>query len=142
VITLSRSEDTKRKEIKVTRYLIDRNFSDPTLRDIIREFLPQPRTDIGSYPKTATRKTDVGYVVEVLIPGVPKEDVLIHMDPSESTLTISYDGESVTRPFTKMWNIGTAINIEEVTATSKDGVLTVTLPFAKNEKEAITVEIV
>jgi len=132
----------KERKLAVTRYLIDRSFADPTLRDIMREFLPQPRADVGVYPKTTTRKTDVGYVVEVLIPGVPKEEVLIHMDPSESTLTISYDGESVTSPFTKMWTIKTAINIEGITATSKDGVLTVTLPFEKNEKKAITVEVI
>lgn len=92
------------------------------------------------------------YQIEVSVPGINKENIKITRE--HDTLTISYEQEKTnefndknyhrrefqSQSFTRSFNLPPDVEIEKITSTHKDGVLSITLP--KIESAIDTEEIV
>lgn len=109
-------------------------------------FLVQP-TPSGTGPQSYVTTTDTEHRIDIAIPGVPKDAVNVSV--ANGALTIGYDAEDTTATatfatsFAKTWTLPDGVDVEAITATSENGVLTVTLPYANTQGLAgrtITVE--
>ena len=109
-------------------------------------FLVQP-TPSGTGPQSYVTTTDTEHRIDIAIPGVPKDAVNVSV--SNGVLTVGYDAEGATATttfattFAKTWALPDGVDVEAITATSENGVLTVTLPYANTQGFAgrtITVE--
>jgi len=67
-------------------------------------------------------------IISLAVPGISKED--IHLEVKEDgLLTLSFDRQTdFFRPGHKTWTLPEDIDVENITAECKDGLLTVTLP--------------
>jgi len=100
-------------------------------------------------PSVSTREGDFAYHIEVDLPGVKKEDIKI--DVKNNQVTISgernykkehkekdyYKIESSYGKFQRSFTMPQNVDIENIEATSKDGVLEVTLPKLKSERAEV-----
>jgi HSP20 family protein len=80
-------------------------------------------------------------VISLAVPGISKEDIDLEVK-EEGVLTLSF--KKKTDFFTsshKSWTLPEDIDVENVTAECKDGLLTVTLPKAKRLPASRKVEI-
>ena len=111
-------------------------------------FLVQPTTS-GTGPQSYVTTTDTEHRIDIAIPGVPKDAVNVSV--ANGALTVGYEStaafENLTNvfstSFTKTWTLPDGVDVEAITATSENGVLTVTLPYANTQGFAgrtITVE--
>ncbi len=107
----------------------------------------------GFSPAVNTREGEFAYHVEVDLPGVKKEDINIDVD--KNILTISgekktkeeikeddyYKVESTFGKFQRSFTLPETADIENITASSKDGVLEVVIPKLKElvEKKKIAI---
>ena len=104
-------------------------------------------------PVVNTREDDKAYHIEVDLPGVKKEDISV--DISEGVLTISgermfkqeikdkdyYKIESSFGKSERSFRLPEDIDVENIKAESKDGVLEVELPKVKKEDKKKRIEI-
>jgi len=104
-------------------------------------------------PVVNTREDENAYHIEVDLPGVKKDD--INVDISDGVLTISgerkyknevkekdyYKVESSFGKFERSFRVPEDIDIENIKAESKDGVLEVELPKVKKEEKKKRIEI-
>lgn len=97
----------------------------------------------GYAPRIDVAETDAAFILEVEAPGLSKED--FNVVAEEGVLTISGERknnedlkylqrESGYGSFSRAFNIGDRIEAEKITASYKDGVLTLTLPKAEKVK--------
>ena len=97
----------------------------------------------GYAPRIDVAETDSAFVLDVEAPGLSKEDFKVVAE--EGVLTISGERknnedlkylqrESGYGSFSRAFNIGDRIEAEKITASYKDGVLTLTLPKAEKAK--------
>jgi HSP20 family protein len=98
-------------------------------------------------PSVNTREGEYAYHVEVDLPGVKKED--IHVDVKDNVLSISgervmkeevkedeyYMVESSYGKFERSFTLPDSVDVEDIHAESKDGVLEVVIPKMKVVKE-------
>ena len=115
-----------------------------------------PKNDgsISSFaPTVNTREDDNAYYIEVDLPGVKKED--INVDISDGMLTISgerkfkneikeenyYKIESSFGKFERSFRLPEDIDVENINAENKNGVLEITLPKVKKEDKKKKIEI-
>ncbi|MEF3191189.1 MAG: Hsp20/alpha crystallin family protein [Campylobacterales bacterium] len=112
-------------------------------------------SNVSSFtPAVNTREGEYAYHIEVDLPGVSKED--IHVEVKDGLLTISgerrmknevtekdyYKVESFYGKFQRSFTLPDNADVENITASSKDGVLEVVIPKiqeAKSETKKITV---
>jgi HSP20 family protein len=80
-------------------------------------------------------------VISLAVPGISKDD--IHLEVKEDgLLTLSFDKQTdFFRSGHKTWTLPEDIDVENVTAECKDGLLTVTLPKLKRLPSSRKVEI-
>jgi len=118
--------------------------------DLFNEFLTkfesaqQDTTQMADFhPSVNTREDDDAYYIEVDLPGVKKENVDINVE--ENILTISgsrelkketkeedyYKVESAYGTFTRSFTLPEKVDIENIKATSNNGVLEVEIPKLK-----------
>ncbi|MGH1365371.1 MAG: Hsp20/alpha crystallin family protein [Calditrichia bacterium] len=94
-------------------------------------------------PRIDVAETDAAFILEVEAPGLSKEDINVVVE--EGVLTISGERknnedvkylqrESGYGTFSRAFNVGDRIEAEKVTASYKDGVLTLNLPKAEKVK--------
>ncbi|MDQ7043848.1 MAG: Hsp20/alpha crystallin family protein [Sulfurimonas sp.] len=97
-------------------------------------------------PNVNTREGEFAYHIEVDLPGIDKEDVNIEIE--DSKLIISgerkteeeikeedyYKIESSFGSFSRSFSIPEEVDVENIHASSKDGVLEVVLPKLENAK--------
>tara|TARA_R100000458_G_C8160827_1_gene164930 strand:+ start:283 stop:654 length:372 start_codon:yes stop_codon:yes gene_type:complete len=91
-------------------------------------------------PRDKIETTSEGNKIFMALPGVPKSD--INIDLKDKTLIVKYEGGTnsetgfETRAFSKAWNLPDSADVENITAESIDGVLTIDVP--KREPESGT----
>lgn len=112
-------------------------------------------TSIGAFtPKVNTREGEFAYHVDVDLPGVKKED--INIDVHDRTLTISgernyknevkeedyYKVETSFGKFQRSFTLPDSVDVENITASTDNGVLEVTIPKLqeKTAKKRIAVD--
>tara|TARA_B100000287_G_scaffold431196_1_gene487976 strand:- start:1387 stop:1833 length:447 start_codon:yes stop_codon:yes gene_type:complete len=103
-------------------------------------FFVQPRTrNVGPQSYVATDDTE--HRISIAMPGVPKDAVSVNV--SERTLTVGYEASGTTyneatfaTSFTKTWTLPDAVDVESITASAEDGILTITVP--RTEAKAST----
>ncbi len=97
----------------------------------------------GYTPRIDVAETEAAFILEVEAPGLSKDDFKVVAE--EGVLTISGERknnedlkylqrESGYGSFSRAFNIGDRIEAEKITASYKDGVLTLTLPKAEKVK--------
>lgn len=106
--------------------------------------------DISAFrPSVSTREGEFAYHVEVDLPGVKKED--IHIDLKENQIIISgersfkeerkendyYKVESSYGKFQRSFALPENVDVENIEASSENGVLEVVLPKLKAEKAEV-----
>ncbi|AFL67755.1 Hsp20/alpha crystallin family protein [Sulfurospirillum barnesii] len=111
---------------------------------------PSEEGDISAFkPSVSTREGEFAYHIEVDIPGVKKED--IHIDLKENQLIISgersfkeerkendyYKIESSYGKFQRSFALPENVDVENIEASSENGVLEVVLPKLKVEKAEV-----
>ena len=100
------------------------------------DFTSFPRTTLGqtfreqSYPTAKVNNLDDRYEINVVVPGLNKGDLNVHLD--DQTLTVSYEsstGEGTNAvsysSFTKSWTLPDGTNEKDISAGYDSGVLTV-----------------
>ncbi len=111
-------------------------------------------TAISSFvPRVNTREGEYAYHVELDLPGIKKEDIEITTE--DNVLTISgerkmkeeinedayYKVESAYGKFSRSFTLPEKIDVENIHAESKDGVLEVIIPKLKEETKPKKIEI-
>ncbi|HIP15073.1 MAG TPA: Hsp20/alpha crystallin family protein [Sulfurimonas autotrophica] len=137
----------------VTRY---KNPINNTRRfDLMNEFFSaletqsneEPREVFDFVPTVNTREGSDAYYIELDLPGVKKEDVEISVD--KNILTIKgkrevkteeekndyYRVESAYGSFARSFTLPEKVDVENIRATNEDGVVEITIPKLKVEKD-------
>ena len=137
----------------VTRY---KNPVNNTRRfDLMNEFFSaletqsneEPREVFDFVPTVNTREGSDAYYIELDLPGVKKEDVEISVD--KNILTIKgkrevkteeekndyYRVESAYGSFARSFTLPEKVDVENIRATNEDGVVEITIPKLKVEKD-------
>jgi HSP20 family protein len=100
----------------------------------------------AKYPKTDIKVNDDGFVFNIAIPGLKKDDIEITFD--KNILTIKYDKKENKEEssdkyilkelrhssFIRSWEFQDEIKEEEIEASTKYGILTIKLPSKTPEK--------
>jgi HSP20 family protein len=100
-------------------------------------------------PKVNIKNEDNSYKVEVAIPGLNKNDVKVTV--KDNILSIEYKKETKehdstnnekyvhqewsSSEFKNSWNIPENVKVDQIKANIKDGVLTISLPYEKENKK-------
>ncbi len=138
--------------------LVRTGLAAPTFDDFVeRFFYGWPSFESGSRtawtPRVDIHETDDAYLLDLEIPGVPKDKVKVEV--RNGTLTVSgerqperkadkesYRLERHYGAFERTFSLGEAVDAARITAEYKDGVLTLTLPRAEKAKpREIAVEV-
>ena len=88
-------------------------------------------------PETKINKTESGYIVNLSVPGLTKEDLKISI--KEGILKISYEKEEgddnhfFVGSFVKSYNIPDDVKEKDIEGKVENGVLTLTLPIDKKK---------
>ena len=104
-------------------------------------------------PVVNTREGEFAYHIDVDLPGVKKEDISIDID--EGKLTISgerslkeevkeedyYKVETSFGKFQRMFTLPKNVDVENITATTDNGVLEVIIPKIEKEKNKKKIEV-
>lgn len=107
----------------------------------------------GFVPKVNTREGEFAYHIDVDLPGVKKDDISIDID--DGKLTISgerkikeevkeedyYKVETSFGKFQRFFTIPKNIDVENITASSDNGVLEVVIPKLEKDKNKKKIEI-
>jgi len=122
--------------------------------DLINEFFnaletqnEEPREVFDFIPAVNTREGDDAYYIELDLPGIKKEDVEISVD--KNILTIKgkrevkkeeekddyYRIESMYGTFARSFTLPEKVDSENIRATGENGVVEITIPKLKVEKE-------
>jgi HSP20 family protein len=116
-------------------------------------FFPVISDRTSSLPAVNIRESEKSYLIDLAIPGMDKKDLKI--DINEDVLTISSETKNETEDsrngfrrkefsyssFSRSFYIPENVERETIDATYKDGILEVTLPKLKEEKNNISREI-
>ena len=130
----------------------------PTFDDFVeRFFYGWPSFESGSRtawtPRADIHETEDAFVVDIEVPGVPKDRVKVEV--KNGTLTVSgerqperksekesYRLERHYGAFERVFALGEAVDAARITAVYRDGVLTITLPKVEKAKpREIAVEV-
>ena len=126
--------------------LFDNFFSDMPIGMAVRSLSPYTATEMANgYPSANTYKTDEGYMVEVALPGVNKNNIDINAEGGVLIISSNARGASkkeevtyTTREFTysafeRSFRLPRNVNGNDISAAFRDGVLTVTVPITTGE---------
>ncbi len=97
------------------------------------------------YPKADAKETPTGIEIDLAVPGCEKEDIDIIFE--ENTITIKHEkttpketqdsrilfNELRHSSWSRSWTINSDVKEEEISATLKNGILTVSVPLVKPE---------
>ena len=128
-----------------------RNFRPFYMPSIFNDdFFPVLSNSTSSMPAVNIREDDKNYILDLAVPGIDKKDLKI--DINEDVLTISSETKTESEEskdgykrkefsyseFCRSFYIPENVNREKIEANYKDGVLSVSLPKQKEEKNKIT----
>ena len=125
-------------------------FSDLPVGMTVRPLTPYDTVDAGmtqNYPSANTYKVDDGYVVELALPGVNKNNIDINIEGSALIISSNDRGKSdkpteainyTTREFAfnsfeRNFRLPRNVNGNDISAAHRDGILTVTVPITIGE---------
>lgn len=136
----------------ITRYNPNRNMRDfrrgfnflSSILDDYSKDYKESGFNADFYPTINTREGEFAYHVEVDLPGIKKDDINISIE--DNRLTISgerklkdevkeenyYKIESSYGSFSRSFSLPEEVDVENIHAESKDGVLEVTIPKLEN----------
>jgi HSP20 family protein len=120
--------------VPTTRSLLDSIFEDdwgfaPIVNSFLREAPPQIKTNVTA--------SDIDYRIDVVIPGLEKNDIKI--DVNDTTIAISYEagteGDNIISysSFHRSWNLPKNVNPADITAAYNQGILSVSVPKPDTE---------
>lgn len=101
---------------------------------------------VAVHPKTNVSETEEGFNLEILVPGIEKNEIKISVD--KGILTISYEApkkedekkmlrhEFKTASFRRSYYLDEKINADAIAAKYENGILYLTLPKKEEVKEA------
>jgi len=104
--------------------------------DLIDSFFGEQTYESG--PKSKIRKSDSGHEVFMVVPGVSKDDV--NVDIENNLMTVSYnqkkeqDNVFAVKSFSRSWKLPRAADIDNITASSENGILTINVPNKEDSK--------
>ncbi len=114
----------------------------------------EEQSSLGAFvPKVNTREGEFAYHVDVDLPGIKKKD--INIDVRDNTLSISgernfkeevneedyYKVESSFGRFERLFTLPDSVDIENISAATKDGVLEVVIPKIEKKEAKKTIKI-
>lgn len=117
------------------------------------DFFPVLSNRTSSMPAVNIREDEKNYVLDLAIPGIEKKDLKIDMN--DDVLTISSETKSESEDsgngykrkefsyssFCRSFYIPDNVNRDNIAASYRDGILSVSLPKEKEEKNKITKKI-
>lgn len=117
------------------------------------DFFPVLSNRTSSMPAVNIREDEKNYVLDLAIPGIEKKDLKIDMN--DDVLTISSETKSESEDsgngykrkefsyssFCRSFYIPDNVNRDNIAASYRDGILSVSLPKEKEEKTKITKKI-
>jgi len=118
----------------------DSFFSDAPIYGVARN-----RRETGITPRFNVSQAETGYTISVAAPGVSKEDINVNIEAN--TLTISYTEEETTETsfacssFRRSWRLPEATDVENITATYENGILSLSVPTADATTYTRTIEV-
>ena len=126
---------TNRRNVGFNNGLVDAldRLVESTFADTSGGFLVQPALS-SSAPQSFVTTTDEAHRIDIALPGVPKNAVNVSV--ANGAITIGYDATNTadtavfSTSFTKTWTLPDGVDIEAITATSENGVLSVTIPYS------------
>jgi len=104
-----------------------------------------PPRDNKFGPRYNVQQNETGYIISIAAPGVSKEDININIETN--TLTISYTQEENTEAsfacssFRRSWRLPEGTDVENITATYQNGILSLSVPTADATTYTRTIEI-
>ena len=120
--------------------------------NLLSDLLPQNaslfRDDLGQVIPVNIKETEKDFVVEIVAPGLNKEDFKVNLENNTLTVSVEKNEEQVaenekvilkeykTRSFKRSFTIGKKINDESISAQYVNGVLTLNLPKKEEVKPA------
>ena len=119
----------------------DSFFSDAPIYGVSRS----NRRDTGFTPRFNVQQNEAGYTISVAAPGVSKEDIIVNIEAN--TLTISYTEEETTETsfacssFRRSWRLPEGTDVENITATYHNGILSLSVPTADAATYTRTIQV-
>lgn len=110
-------------------------YSDKETQKLVDELFGFVQGTVDQRVKTSENKES--FVATVILPGAERKD--IRVSEKNGVLTVSYKPEKenpYTKSFVQSWNT-TDLDVMELTATYRDGLLTVTVPKVKKKEPEI-----
>lgn len=96
-------------------------------------FYVQPHRTSHVGPQSYVATDDTEHRISIALPGVPKEAVNVNI--GDGALTVGYEATSddynsaiFSTSFRKSWTLPEGVDVEGVTATSENGILTISVP--------------
>tara|TARA_B100000131_G_scaffold226087_1_gene217668 strand:- start:43 stop:480 length:438 start_codon:yes stop_codon:yes gene_type:complete len=108
----------------------DSFFSDAPIYGVSRS----NRREHSISPRFNVQQNETGYTISVAAPGVSKDDINVNIE--ENNLTISYTQEENTEAsfacssFRRSWRLPEGTDVENITATYQNGILSLSVPTA------------
>ena len=112
--------------------------------NLLDSFLGDLTDEYG--PKSKIRRSKLGHEVHLAVPGVSKDDVSV--DIENNLMTVSYnqkkehDSVFAVKSFSRSWKLPRTADIDNITASSENGVLVINVPDkeeAKSQKKKIEI---
>jgi len=121
----------------MTRFNSISNLLDKVLDDFTHSTVTS--TNVSEHFFT---KTETGYSLELLLPGMNKENLKVDVD--ENILKISGEFKSKLNSYKidKTYKLWDNVDVSKVTAEIKDGVLTINLPTYVEKKKTKKIELI
>ena len=91
------------------------------------------------------QQNETGYTISVAAPGVSKDDINVNIEAND--LTISYTQEENTETsfacssFRRSWRLPEGTDVENITATYQNGILSLSVPTADATTYTRTIEV-
>lgn len=103
--------------------------------DLLDAFFSEWSDDSGL--KSRILKTKAGHEVHLVVPGVSKDEV--NIDIENNLMTISHDqkengGVFATKSFSRYWKLPKSADIDNITASSENGILIIDVPNKEETK--------
>lgn len=119
-----------------------RNFADSYYEDINSNM-------VSSVVEYNVSEADAEFKLELAVPGLTKEDLVIELENGVLSISTSIDTEEdeknnfAKRQFAKRFKLSEKVDQDKISASTKNGILTVTLPKVESaiKKPARTIDI-
>lgn len=127
-------------------------YKNPTMNlfnELLNKYEKERKERFDFTPAVNTRESSDAYYIDVDLPGIKKEDVDIHVDKNLLTIEGSreakdevneadyYRIESSYGKFSRSFTLPEKVDIENIKATSEDGVLEIVIPKLNIIKESV-----